>query len=613
MIWPRDRIVRALRPTVEEAVRREVEAASAPAVQDIAQRADEAVRAVNAAAERGLATLDAAAGRALGSVEETALRTVGSLDAAAARAVQSVEAAAQRALASLRDAAADLAAPLAQQVQAIEQLQRAAAGQLAFSSGHAHLLQQLAREKAQWDPRLRPPVDLAQRVRSLVRQHAGLAPQAGDADTQEDLLAEVRFLAANSALVRPMLELCAGQRVLYAGQCYYNLWYLSRALRERGWKADLLNWDSNPASQIYYHGEDFRFVGQPDEAWQSLRFYVEALYGYDVFHFSNAHGITFGWALPPQVEPVLGPQGEIHLLKALGKKIVYTNNGCHDGVSQTAFAQWGPESVCAICRWRDEPGVCSDARNLEWGRFRNSVSDYQCLLGGNRVDYNDDPRVHESPWVYALDPEFWKPGLEIPERFRIERRSARTVVLYHAVGNKADRTDEGGVNIKSSHVYLPLVRKLREQGWDVEMVEPVDIPNRDVRYLQAQADIFLEMLTFGWFGANAREAMMLGKPVVCYIRPEWLDSLREELPEYADELPVVTATPDTVEQVLLELIADPQRRAEIGQRSRAFMLRWHASDAAAAHFDSVYRRLIAGDPLLRTASAPRKVVPLRVS
>src|SRR5688500_12580058 len=47
--------------------------------------------------------------------------------------------------------------------------------------------------------------------------------------------------------------------VLYVGQCYYNTWYLSRALRLRGWKADVLNWDLNPASQIYYHGEDFRF------------------------------------------------------------------------------------------------------------------------------------------------------------------------------------------------------------------------------------------------------------------------------------------------------------------------------------------------------------------
>jgi hypothetical protein len=46
--------------------------------------------------------------------------------------------------------------------------------------------------------------------------------------------------------------------VLYVGQSYYNGWYLSRALRKLGWIADLVNWDLNPGSQIYYHGEDFR-------------------------------------------------------------------------------------------------------------------------------------------------------------------------------------------------------------------------------------------------------------------------------------------------------------------------------------------------------------------
>ena len=37
------------------------------------------------------------------------------------------------------------------------------------------------------------------------------------------------------------------------------------------------------------------------------------------------------------------------------------------------------------------------------------------------------------------------------------------------------------------------------------------------------------MLTYGFFGAGAREAMMLGKPVVCYLRDEWLDQMRAEI------------------------------------------------------------------------------------
>jgi len=131
------------------------------------------------------------------------------------------------------------------------------------------------------------------------------------------------------------------------------------------------------------------------------------------------------------------------------------------------------------------------------------------------------------------------------------------------------------------------------------LIEPTDVPNRDVRYLQVQADVFLDMLTYGWFGATAREGLMLGKPVVAYIRPEWLESLRRELPDYADELPIVQATPDTIESVLRDLIAHPDKRREIGERSRRFAVKWHSSDAGARRFDQIYSRLLAGDPLLR--------------
>ncbi len=83
-------------------------------------------------------------------------------------------------------------------------------------------------------------------------------------------------------------------RVLYVGQAYYNAWYLSRELRKLGWKADVLNWDPNPASQIYYHGEDFRLdYDRPHPALRHLGHYLRWIGQYDIFHFSNAHAMSF--------------------------------------------------------------------------------------------------------------------------------------------------------------------------------------------------------------------------------------------------------------------------------------------------------------------------------
>lgn len=380
-------------------------------------------------------------------------------------------------------------------------------------------------------------------------------------------------------------------RVLYVGQSYYHTWFASRALRKLGWKADVLNWDASADNERFYHGEDFRFQyrGSRDFARQ-LAFYVRALRQYDLFHFSNAHGLQFGNYLGG-IARRLGREGaEVGLLKRLGKKIVYSNNGCLDGVSQTSFSKWGDEPVCSMCAWRDVPTVCSDERNLAWGERRNRLTDYQITIGANRADYNDDARVHEVPQFYCLDPDFWSPDIAIPQEFRVAIPTA-TTKIYHAVGNFNSRT-QNGVNLKSTHIYVPLVEQLKHEGHDVELMFFKDVPNREVRYYQAQADVVVDMLTFGWFGANVREAMMLGKPIICYLRPEWIESIRREVPGYVEELPVVSATPATVHSTLTDLIENPRKRAELGRRGRAFALKWHSAEAAGRRLDEIYRSLL---------------------
>lgn len=382
--------------------------------------------------------------------------------------------------------------------------------------------------------------------------------------------------------------------VLFSGQAYYNNWYLSRSLRMIGWKADVLNWDLDPENQKYYHGEDYRIAySRKKDIWNFFVFYFRSLRKYDVFHFANKNGLHFGDPLKNFLKLFFGDDGiEIKFLKSLGKKIVYSNNGCSDGVSQTSFSQWGPENVCSICSWQNQPTVCSDQKNLEWGRFRNEMADYQCNLGGNRVDYNDDPNVHEVPEYYCLDPNVWHPDIEIPDKYKLPVTKEKRVRLYHAVGNKNNRTKLNGVNIKSSHIYLPLVECLKTKGIPVELINVTNISNWEVRYLQAQADIVLDMLSFGWYGANVREAMMLGKPVICYLRPEWLETIAQQIPEFISELPIVSATPNNVERILLELIADEDRRIEIGRRSREFALKWHSAESGARRFNIIYSKLL---------------------
>jgi len=379
--------------------------------------------------------------------------------------------------------------------------------------------------------------------------------------------------------------------VLFAGQSYYHTRYLSRELRRLGWKADVLNWDPSQQDQIYYHGEDYKFSYEGRAALlRQLKFYAKSVAKYDIFHFSNAHGMQFGYLIQKFFRRYFGDYSEIELLRHLGKKIAYSINGCLDGASQTSLSRLAPLSPCDICKWRNEPSVCSDERNLAWAKMRNELADYIVATAHSPTDYNLGPHVHQVPEFYCLDSEFWHPDLLIPTNYRLPL-SGDTVKVYHSVGNFELRSILYK-NIKCTHIYLPLVERLKNEGYKVELIFFANVPNRILRYYQAQADIVVDMLTYGWFGANVREAMMLGKPAVCYLRPEWLEFARKEIPEYVDELPVVSATPETIHDVLCDLINNPEKRKQIGIRSREFAVKWHSAEAAAKRFDQIYSELL---------------------
>jgi hypothetical protein len=381
------------------------------------------------------------------------------------------------------------------------------------------------------------------------------------------------------------------KRVLFVGQAYYNTWYLARALRNFGWKADVLNFDPNPSSQLYYHGEDFRFTGGRRQFPKQFAFFAKAALDYDIFHFSNANGIHFGNVIHSAVKRLMPEYEEIRWLRRLGKKIVYSNNGCLDGVSQTAFSGWGPFPVCSICPWRDRPDVCSDQRNLAWGRIRNELADYQCTIGGNRADYNDDPRVHEVPEFYCMDSDIWNPNIEIPDQFRLPF-SKDTIKIFHAVGNYEDRTAANKVNIKGTHLYVPVIERLKREGHPVELMFFSKVSNRDIRYYQAQADLILDNLFYGFFGATGREGMMLGKTVACFLRNEWLEGMKTEIPEYVRDLPVVNISYESLYEDIKSLVLNPEKLRETGRRSREFAMKWHSAEAGARRLDKIYSDLL---------------------
>jgi glycosyltransferase involved in cell wall biosynthesis len=147
--------------------------------------------------------------------------------------------------------------------------------------------------------------------------------------------------------------------------------------------------------------------------------------------------------------------------------------------------------------------------------------------------------------------------------------------------------------VKGTDLILAALDDLKAQGCDFELLLVEGKSNVQAREVYMRADILIDQLFAGWYGGLAVELMALGKPVLAYIREE---DLRHIDPQMRQELPIVQTTPDSVTAVLRRMLETPrQDLVALGQRSRAFVERWHDPMRIAAQTLQDYERALVGN------------------
>jgi glycosyltransferase involved in cell wall biosynthesis len=121
---------------------------------------------------------------------------------------------------------------------------------------------------------------------------------------------------------------------------------------------------------------------------------------------------------------------------------------------------------------------------------------------------------------------------------------------------------------------------------DLELVEGLHHDEALERY--RAADIVVDQLNAGWYGVFAIEAMALGKPVVTFLHDE---AVRRTEEAFRVEVPIVSATKETLRERLGPLVADPQTRRRVGAASRTYVERVHDIERIADRLLAVYARL----------------------
>lgn len=327
-----------------------------------------------------------------------------------------------------------------------------------------------------------------------------------------------------------------------------NAWVLSRAERKLGldstvmvFQGNWLNYNTDVNLRIDRHSPI-------QSLWKLLPYFIKATAEYDVFHFN------FGSSLLPYANyPGFFELSDLPILREIGKKIVVTYQGC-DARQKSFFSTHFEISACSEADCYQ--GICSNDLDLAKQRRIKKFDRYAHKIFSLNPDLLHvlPSRAEFLPYS-CVDLEKWQPVIKMSNN--------RQITIVHSPTNRG---------AKGTRYITEAVDKLKDKFTNIELVMVENVPHDSVREIYEKADLAIDQLLIGWYGGFAVEMMALGKPVVCYIREE---DLKYIPPEMARDLPIINANPETIYEVLERLIMEIDALPSIGERSRAYVERWH--------------------------------------
>lgn len=141
---------------------------------------------------------------------------------------------------------------------------------------------------------------------------------------------------------------------------------------------------------------------------------------------------------------------------------------------------------------------------------------------------------------------------------------------------------------KGSDIIIGVIDELKKTH-EFDFVLLHDMSRAEVLKIMQEADIFLDQIIVGSYGAATMEAMSLGKPTMCYIMKEVFEG------GLSPECPIVNTNPDNLKEQLIKLIENPQIRHDIGKQSRAFAEKYFDVELVAAHLMNIYKEVLAAN------------------
>lgn len=174
-----------------------------------------------------------------------------------------------------------------------------------------------------------------------------------------------------------------------------------------------------------------------------------------------------------------------------------------------------------------------------------------------------DKIIVSTPDLLEWSPHaIWLPNPIDTQRYLFVKShlQAHKLRILHAPSNQS---------VKGTEYVIQAINKLEQDGYDIDFILLENISHDEVLKQIELSDIIVDQLILGWYGVFSIEAMCIGKPVLCYIKPDLLVSFQD--------LPILNTTPESVYTNLIKLIESPELRIKLGIQGRKYVEKTHDS------------------------------------
>ena len=380
---------------------------------------------------------------------------------------------------------------------------------------------------------------------------------------------------------RRLRKLGRKPRLLYGVTPIISLKYMSEAMRKRGYETHTYVWGVatiNEASDFDASVGDL-FAGSSSSVAAKARVllgpYValcRALRRGDVFHYFFDGGFLSHTPLRFL---------EVQLLHLAGKKLVVMPYGGDVAVPSEMHSPAWREAFLA-----DYPELADREPNTRrWIRYFCRRADFvvACVVHFETLPRCDLLTTH----YYPIDTDAWTP----PDSGAGDGH----IRVLHSSNHRA---------LKGTDRVVEACRRLRDEGFDLELILAEGLPNTEVRRLVESCDIVAEQFVLG-YALAAMEGMALGKPVLSNLSDPWYyERFRRETG--LDECPIVSTSADELPDHIGRLARDAALRARLGEEGRRYVVQHHGYEPVGRMWEHVYEALWNDIPMPFDAWHPRR-------